>query len=99
MDLIEVLWKQDVDLGFSLDLFNPSKPEGEGKAVRVEDDDVEKLKALEALKNETPADSTKVSENYKTCNSCTSRTPAYGSLATYEQLSFFTYIELDMLLP
>lgn len=62
MDLIEVLWKQDVDLGFSLDLFNPSKPEGEGKAVRVEDDDVEKLKALEALKNETPTDTTKVSE-------------------------------------
>jgi hypothetical protein len=61
MDLIEVLWKQDVDLGFSLDLFNPSKPEGEGKAVRVEDDDVEKLKALEALKNETPTDTTKVS--------------------------------------
>lgn len=62
MDLIEVLWKQDVDLGFSLDLFNPSKPEGEGKAVRVEDDDIEKLKALEALKNETPADTAKVSE-------------------------------------
>ena len=62
MDLIEVLWKQDVDLGFSVDLFNPSKPEGEGKVVRVEDDDVEKLKALEALKNETPADTTKVSE-------------------------------------
>jgi hypothetical protein len=28
----------------------------------VEDDDVEKLKALEALKNETPTDTTKVSE-------------------------------------
>jgi nuclear factor erythroid 2 len=62
MDLIEVLWKQDVDLGFSLDLFNPSKPEGEGKAVRVEDDDIEKLKALEALKKESPKDTTKVSE-------------------------------------
>jgi nuclear factor erythroid 2 len=62
MDLIEVLWKQDVDLGFSVDLFNPSKPAGVGLGVRVEDDDVEKLKALEALKNETPADTTKVSE-------------------------------------
>ncbi|KDR19723.1 hypothetical protein L798_05754 [Zootermopsis nevadensis] len=62
MDLIEVLWKQDVDLGFSLDLFNPAKPEGEGKPVRVEDDDVEKLKALEALKNETPTDTTKNEE-------------------------------------
>lgn len=62
MDLIEVLWKQDVDLGFSLDLFNPTKPEGEGKTVRVEDDDIEKLKALEALKNENPTDTAKVSE-------------------------------------
>ncbi|KAJ4450796.1 hypothetical protein ANN_02226 [Periplaneta americana] len=62
MDLIEVLWKQDVDLGFSLDLFNPSKQEGEGKALPVEEDDVEKLKALEALKNETPADPAKNEE-------------------------------------
>ncbi|PNF38551.1 hypothetical protein B7P43_G04023, partial [Cryptotermes secundus] len=62
MDLIEVLWKQDVDLGFSLDLFNPTKPEGEGKAVRVEDDDIEKLKALEALKNENSADTAKSEE-------------------------------------
>ncbi|PSN40150.1 hypothetical protein C0J52_14081 [Blattella germanica] len=62
MDLIEVLWKQDVDLGFSLDLFNPPKPEGEGKPLPVEEDEVEKLKALEALKKEPPADSTKNEE-------------------------------------
>ena len=61
MDLIEVLWKQDVDLGFSLDLFNPPKQEGEGKPLPVEEDEVEKLKALEALKNEPPADARKVS--------------------------------------
>ena len=61
MDLIEILWKQDVDLGISLDLFNPPKQEGEGKPLPVEDDDIEKLKALEALKNEPPADAIKVS--------------------------------------
>ncbi|KAJ9582427.1 hypothetical protein L9F63_003225, partial [Diploptera punctata] len=49
MDLIEVLWKQDVDLGFSLDLFNPQKQDGEGKP-------------LPALKNDPPAETIKNEE-------------------------------------
>ncbi|KAJ8874450.1 hypothetical protein PR048_025299 [Dryococelus australis] len=45
MDLIEVLWKQDVDLGFSLDLFNSPKD----KDIDADDlDCLEKLKAVAA---------------------------------------------------
>jgi uncharacterized protein YpuA (DUF1002 family) len=87
MDLIEVLWKQDVDLGFSLDLFNPSKTEGEGKAVRVEDDDVEKLKALEALKNETPIDTTKVSEQLQKVKQLYHWNNSLQGFNKFEQLS------------
>lgn len=51
MDLIEVLWKQDVDLGYNpLPANNPSllPAQKEKKA----EDDVEKLKALLELKTD-----------------------------------------------
>jgi hypothetical protein len=51
MDLIEVLWKQDVDLGYNpLPANNPSllPAQKEKKA----EDDVEKLKALLDLKSD-----------------------------------------------
>lgn len=59
MDLIEILWKQDVDLGFSLDVatekfprtgdeFDTKKPI-ESSPSTIPEDDIEKLKALEAL--------------------------------------------------
>lgn len=60
MDLIEVLWKQDVDLGFSLEEApdNAAKEPPE-KEILIEatssttgDDDIEKLKALKALNDE-----------------------------------------------
>ena len=45
MDLIEVLWKQDVDLGFTLeDATAPDKT-----LEKESEDDIEKLKALEAI--------------------------------------------------
>lgn len=45
MDLIEVLWKQDVDLGFTI--VEPTSPD---KSLEKEtDDDIEKLKALKAI--------------------------------------------------
>ena len=49
--MIEVLWKQDVDLGFSLNTFNVPKEEVQKKVP--DEDDIEKLKALEDLKNGT----------------------------------------------
>ncbi|KAK7866382.1 hypothetical protein R5R35_009813 [Gryllus longicercus] len=54
MDLIEVLWKQDVDLGVSLDLFSDSKAgAGDGsKGSRLADDDDED-DAIERLKQQT----------------------------------------------
>lgn len=62
MDLIEILWKQDVDLGYSLDI-SPTKSHKQNgnnadtkrtgssstPTSSTEDDDVEKLKTLEAL--------------------------------------------------
>lgn len=57
MDLIEVLWKQDVDLGFSVENATP-KPEkfdvdkdpdtGSGNG-----DDVDKLKSLQAIEEDS----------------------------------------------
>lgn len=41
MDLIEVLWKQDVDLGY-----NPSQPVSTKQKEASAEDDIEKLKAL-----------------------------------------------------
>ena len=50
MDLIEVLWKQDVDLGFTLT--PPSKLiENNPKAKTDNDEDIEKLKALLEIEN------------------------------------------------
>lgn len=61
--MIEVLWKQDVDLGFSLNTFNVPKEEIQKKVP--DEDDIEKLKALEDLKNpksnEIPESNIKVS--------------------------------------
>lgn len=63
MDLIEVLWKQDVDLGFSLEIPNPKSPKTEvaedgeppgepTTSLAVQNDDIEKLKALKAVNEE-----------------------------------------------
>lgn len=64
MDLIEVLWKQDVDLGFSLevpgtknqnqksetsDKLNSTEPT---TSIGTHDDDLEKLKTLKALNSD-----------------------------------------------
>lgn len=59
MDLIEVLWKQDVDLGFSLEVptksqtsenVEKSNPISEATtSVGIFDDDMEKLKTLKAV--------------------------------------------------
>ena len=45
MDLIEVLWKQDVDLGFTL--VEPTTPDQ--TLEKESEDDIEKLKALKAI--------------------------------------------------
>ena len=48
MDLIEVLWKQDVDLGFTL--VEPTTAAKKAPTVeKGSDDEIEKLKALEAI--------------------------------------------------
>lgn len=47
MDLIEVLWKQDVDLGFT-PVVDPAK-NAETTFKEESEDDLEKLKALEAI--------------------------------------------------
>lgn len=58
MDLIEVLWKQDVDLGFSVENATPKleklDPEKSSAvdattSVDLENDDLEKLKTLKAI--------------------------------------------------
>lgn len=51
MDLIEVLWKQDVDLGFTLAAPIPSSPKNAATKAETPDD-VEKLKALLELKTD-----------------------------------------------
>ncbi|XP_015585303.1 segmentation protein cap'n'collar isoform X2 [Cephus cinctus] len=49
MDLIEVLWKQDVDLGFTLaQPAAPNEKDAGEIAEEPEDDNIEKLKALQA---------------------------------------------------
>ncbi|CAD6995316.1 unnamed protein product [Ceratitis capitata] len=55
-EIIDVLWKQDVDLGYSLTpahLINTTGNNGSAGAVST-DDEIEKLKALEALKLDKP---------------------------------------------
>uniref|UniRef100_A0A182QFT8 Uncharacterized protein n=1 Tax=Anopheles farauti TaxID=69004 RepID=A0A182QFT8_9DIPT len=74
MDLIEVLWKQDVDLGFTLtNAALSTTPEGTGtstsdktSATNIKcdsDDDLEKLKALLEIKNDKNVDSEKHRES------------------------------------
>lgn len=50
MDLIEVLWKQDVDLGYNpiIPALNAAAPLKEAESI----DDIEKLKALLELKTD-----------------------------------------------
>ncbi|GAB0095618.1 segmentation protein cap'n'collar [Sergentomyia squamirostris] len=59
-ELIEVLWKQDVDLGFSL--APPATTSLKKEESHCAADDVEKLKALLELKNEKPEDTEKEEE-------------------------------------
>lgn len=48
MDLIEVLWKQDVDLGFTL--VEPTVPNKKpSTSEKKSADEIEKLKTLEAI--------------------------------------------------
>lgn len=54
MDLIEVLWKQDVDLGFTV-----TNNDGKSETNTVSEEDQEKLKVLESLK-EWPSESSTV---------------------------------------
>nr|CAI5826843.1 unnamed protein product [Callosobruchus analis] len=52
MDLIEVLWKQDVDLGFSVENAapKPDKPDvANENNTDTNTDDIEKLKTLQAI--------------------------------------------------
>ncbi|XP_055634848.1 segmentation protein cap'n'collar isoform X2 [Toxorhynchites rutilus septentrionalis] len=53
MDLIEVLWKQDVDLGFTLTppTFAAEGSASAGKEATDSSDDLEKLKVLREIKN------------------------------------------------
>lgn len=58
MDLIEVLWKQDVDLGFSLENATPKSEKvdvdkKESDAATDKSEDVEKLKALQAVNEDS----------------------------------------------
>jgi hypothetical protein len=58
MDLIEVLWKLDVDLGFSLDVAigKGDKPEADlqndspSSSISMENDDVEKIENIKSHK-------------------------------------------------
>ncbi|XP_011504987.1 PREDICTED: segmentation protein cap'n'collar isoform X2 [Ceratosolen solmsi marchali] len=49
MDLIEVLWKQDVDLGFTLVDPTPTAKIAATSSKKESEDDIEKLKTLEAI--------------------------------------------------
>ena len=49
MDLIEVLWKQDVDLGFTLVDPVPTAKSAATSSKKESEDDIEKLKTLEAI--------------------------------------------------
>ncbi|XP_011341454.1 segmentation protein cap'n'collar isoform X2 [Ooceraea biroi] len=61
MDLIEVLWKQDVDLGFTLvESATPTKKSSTSEKESA--DEIEKLKALEAINATSQKDDSKDSE-------------------------------------
>ena len=49
MDLIEVLWKQDVDLGFTLVEPTTAPTKKPSTSEKESADEIEKLKALEAI--------------------------------------------------
>lgn len=49
MDLIEVLWKQDVDLGFTLVEPATTPTKKPSTSEKESADEIEKLKALEAI--------------------------------------------------
>ncbi|XP_017476147.1 PREDICTED: segmentation protein cap'n'collar-like, partial [Rhagoletis zephyria] len=53
-EIIDVLWKQDVDLGYTLTPPHLLNSSSNGKVAVVSDDDIEKLKALEYLKLDQP---------------------------------------------
>ncbi|XP_057656742.1 segmentation protein cap'n'collar isoform X1 [Diorhabda carinulata] len=61
MDLIEVLWKQDVDLGFTVDNVVPKSEKEEIKietndatsSVHLKDDNLEKIKTLQAINEDS----------------------------------------------
>ncbi|XP_020288478.1 segmentation protein cap'n'collar isoform X2 [Pseudomyrmex gracilis] len=54
MDLIEVLWKQDVDLGFTL--VEPTPTKKPSTSEKESADEIEKLKALEAINSANQKD-------------------------------------------
>lgn len=60
MDLIEVLWKQDVDLGFTLVEPATAPTKKPSTSEKESADEIEKLKALEAIN----ATNQKVRENF-----------------------------------
>lgn len=54
-ELIDVLWKQDVDLGFSLippDAGGAAQTKTKGDAIDDSEDDIQKLKALLEIKSD-----------------------------------------------
>ncbi|XP_071627700.1 segmentation protein cap'n'collar isoform X6 [Temnothorax longispinosus] len=62
MDLIEVLWKQDVDLGFTLVEPATTPTKKPSTSEKESADEIEKLKALEAINATYQKDDTKESE-------------------------------------
>lgn len=59
MDLIEVLWKQDVDLGFTLVEPTTTTTKKLSTVEKGSDDEIEKLKALEAINGSNEEKDTK----------------------------------------
>jgi len=54
MDLIEVLWKQDVDLGFSVDYYSEQASGSDKEDVLNTPEELEKLKVLKDLNDTKP---------------------------------------------
>lgn len=80
MDLIEVLWKQDVDLGFTLVEAPTTTTKKASTLEKESDDEIEKLKALEAING----------TNEKVCNitlifviTCSTEPTDLSSISTY----------------
>jgi hypothetical protein len=87
MDLIEVLWKQDVDLGFSL---SPPKLVATGKEKETKDD-AEKLKVLLELKENKVSQCFYYIYAYRASFRCQIREPLIGELQLKKiiELGFF----------